>query len=263
VIGPLESLPVWGRAATWGALAGSGLLVGLIAAIVTRPAHGNIARVMAFGAGALLGTVSIQLVASAQKHAGIVRATVVLLVGALLFSIINLWLARAGAKNRKRCGECLPQETERDKPGSGRAIAIGTIIDALPEGLVLGIAVAQTTAPTIPVVAGFFLANVPESLSGSAGMYLAGRSKRYILSVWAAASLVTPVAAALGSVVFGAASPMAAGILDALSGGILLAMAVETMIPEAFDRAPLFSGTVAVLGFVTIAAVAGLASASH
>ena len=37
-------------------------------------------------------------------------------------------------------------------------------------------------------------------------------------------------------------------------------MAVETMIPEAFDKAPLFSGTVAVLGFATIAAVAALAS---
>ena len=121
--------------------------------------------------------------------------TVVFLGGALLFSMINVWLARAGAKNRKRCGECLPQENERDTPGSGRAIAIGTIIDALPEGLVLGIAVAQSAAPTIPVVAGFFLANVPESLSGSAGMYLAGRAKRYILSVWAAASVVTPVAA--------------------------------------------------------------------
>jgi len=262
VIGPLESLPVWGRAAVWGALAGSGLLVGLIAAVITRPAHGKIARVMAFGAGALLGTVSMQLIASAQEHAGIVVATVVILGGAVLFSIINVWLARAGAKNRKRCGECLPQENERDKPGSGRAIAIGTIIDALPEGLVLGIAVAQSVAPTIPVVAGFFLANVPESLSGSAGMYLAGRTKRYIVSVWVAASVVTPVAAGLASAFLAAASPMVAGILDALSGGILLAIAVETMIPEAFDKAPLFSGTVAVLGFAIIAAVAALTSVS-
>ena len=259
----LESLPVWGRAVVWGALAGSGLLVGLIAAIITRPAHAKIARVMAFGAGALLGTVSILLLVSAQEHAGIVRAAVVLLCGALLFSLINVWLARAGAKDRKRCGECVPQETEHDKPGSGKAIAIGTIIDALPEGLILGIAVAHGTAPTIPVVAGFFLANVPESLSSSAGMHLAGRSMRYIFSVWVAASVVTPVAAVLGSVFFAGASPMVAGILDALSGGILLAMAVETMIPEAFDKAPLFSGTVAVLGFAIIAAVAALASLSR
>ena len=176
----MESLPVWARAALWGALAGGGLLVGLVAAIITRPSHGNIARVMAFGAGALMGTVSIQLIVSAQEHAGILRTTVVFLSGALLFSLVNVWLARAGAKNRKRCGECLPQDNERDTPGSGRAIAIGTMMDALPEGLVLGIAVAHSMGPTVPVVAGFFLANVPESMSGGAGMHLAGRSKRYI-----------------------------------------------------------------------------------
>jgi hypothetical protein len=49
-----------------------------------------------------------------------------------------------------------------------------------------------------------------------------------------------------------------AGIFDAVSGGILVAMAVESMIPEAFDKTPLFSGTIAVLGFATIAALAVL-----
>jgi ZIP family zinc transporter len=256
--GFLDVLPIWARAAIWGALAGSGLLAGLLAAIVARPAHGAIARIMSFGAGALFGTVSIQLTISAQRHAGIARATIVLLLGALLFSIVNAWLARAGARHRKRCGECVPQENERDSPGSGQAIAIGTMIDALPEGLVLGVTVAQSMAPAAVVVAGFFLANVPESLSGSAGMHLAGRSPKYIFSVWGVATLVTPVAAVLGSLLFAAAPPSMAGAFHALSAGILLAMAVETMIPEALDKAPAFSGAVAVLGFAAIAAITAL-----
>jgi len=108
---------------------------------------------MAFGAGALLGTVS-QLAVSAQQHAGTARTAISLLVGALLFSLVNAWLAAAGARNRKRCGECAPQENERDRSGSGQAIAIGTIIDAFPEGLVLGMAVANSVAQTVAVVAG-------------------------------------------------------------------------------------------------------------
>ena len=44
-----------------------------------------------------------------------------------------------------------------------------------------------------------------------------------------------------------------------MSAGILLAMAVETMIPEAFEKAPAFCGAVAVLGFAVIAAIATLA----
>lgn len=247
---------IWVSAALWGFIAGSGLLVGLLVAYFTRPTHGAIARVMAFGAGALLGTVSIQLVLSAQEQAGVVRTTIVLLAGALLFSLLNVWLARAGAQHRKRCGECVAQANERDKPGSGRAIAIGTMLDAVPEGLILGIAVAHGAGPAIPVIAGFFLANVPEAMSASGGMYLAGRSMRYIISIWIGASLITPMAAVLGSIFFATASSGTAGTLDALSGGILLAMAVETMIPEAFHKAPLFSGTIAVLGFAIIAAIA-------
>jgi ZIP family zinc transporter len=250
----LADLPVWGRAAVWGTLAGSGLLVGILVAVMARPAHRTIARIMSFGAGALFATVAIQLTVSAHEHAGIMRATTFLLLGAATFSLVNVWLARRGAGNRKRCGECVSQENEADKPGSGQAIAIGTIIDALPEGLVLGIAVAQGASVPV-VVAGFFLANVPESLSGSAGMYLAGRSLRYIYSLWTVAILVTPLAAVLGSLLFAAATPTTAGILDALSAGILLAMATETMIPEAADQAPLFSGAVAVLGFAVVAAI--------
>ena len=251
-------MPVWGGAALWGILAGSGLFIGLLGVYITRPTHSNIARVMSFGAGALLGVVSLQLVLSAQAQAGVLRTTLALLCGALMFSLVNVALARAGARNRKRCGECTPQENERDTPGSGRAIAIGTVIDAFPEGLILGIAAAHGVTPAAPVVAGFFLSNVPESLSGGAGMYLAGRSKRYILTVWSAAVFVTPLAAALGSVFFAAVSRTTEGLLEGVSGGILLAMAVETMIPEAFDKAPLFSGTIAVLGFATIAALASL-----
>jgi zinc transporter, ZIP family len=253
----MSTAPLWTQAAVWGTLVGSGLLFGVLAAYIARPGHSAIARVMGFGAGALLATASIRLTISAQLHAGTVTATIFLLTGTLMFSCVNAWLARAGAKHRKRCGECVPQENERDRAGSGQAIAIGTIIDAVPEGLVLGIAVAHTT-PTVAVVVGFFLANIPESLSSSAGMHLAGRSRRYILSVWCAASMVTPVAAILGSIVFANASPEMAGILDAVSGGILVAMAVESMIPEAFDKTPLFSGTIAVLGFATIAALAVL-----
>jgi ZIP family zinc transporter len=255
-LGFLEVLPVWAQAAVWGTVAGSGLVAGFLAAKITRPEHAAIARVMAFGAGALLGTASIQLTISARQHAGTANAMLFLCGGALLFSSLNAWLARRGARNRKRCGECVAQENERDTPGSGQAIALGTIIDAIPEGLVLGIAVAQNVAPTVAVIAGFFLANIPESLSGSAGMYRAGRSLRYVSFLWLAASAVTPVAAVVGSLLFAAASPEVAGALDALAGGILLTIALETMIPEAFDKAPLFSGTIAVVGFAAIAAVA-------
>ena len=151
----MSTLPFWAQAALWGTVAGSGLLVGLLLAYGARPGHGAIARVMSFGAGALLSTASIQLTISAHMHAGTVRATIFLLTGAALVSGVNAWLAQAGAQNRKRCGECVPQDNERDTPGSGRAIAIGTIRGGGGGGGGGGIAITQGAAPAVAVVAGF------------------------------------------------------------------------------------------------------------
>jgi hypothetical protein len=58
------------------------------------------------------------------------------------------------------------------------------------------------------------------------------------------------LAAILGSVLFANSFPRGSGYSPRGSGGILLTMAVESMIPEAFDGTPLFrlsSGTIAVL----------------
>jgi zinc transporter, ZIP family len=179
------------------------------------------------------------------------------MIGALLFSCVNACLARGGAKHRKRCGECVPQENEHDRPGSGLAIAIGTMIDAVPEGLVLGISVAQSMAPAVAVVVGFFLANVPESLSGSAACTsLEGHpdtSFRFGRSVHGHPRCRYPRFRLVCQ-----CFPRGGGYVDAVSGGILVAMAMESMVPEASDKTPLFSGTIAVLGFATITALAVL-----
>ena len=40
--------------------------------------------------------------------------------------------------------------------------------------------------------------------------------------------------------------------MNTTSGGLLLSMVAETMIPEAFDEAPALSGTFAAVGFAII-----------
>jgi hypothetical protein len=144
------TLPLWLRRRSGGRSPEAACSFGLLAAYITRPGHGAIARVMGFGAGALLATASIQLTISARLHAGPVTALTFLLTGALVFSCVNAWLAREGGKNRKRCGECVRQENERDHPGNGLAIAIGTMIDAVSEGLVLGIRLRLALHTTWP-----------------------------------------------------------------------------------------------------------------
>ena len=100
------------------------------------------------------------------------------------------------------------------------------------------------------VVAGFFLANIPQGLSSASGMRSAGRSRRYIFTVWLGIPVITAAAAALGALVLGSASNEIPAVILAFAAGAVLAMLAEAMIPEAFENAQPFIGLITVIGFL-------------
>ena len=99
-------------------------------------------------------------------------------------------------------------------------------------------------------VAAVFLSNVPEGLSSAAGMKKAGRSATYIFGVWGAIALASGLAALLGYVALAGASPELIAGITAVAAGAILAMLVDTMIPEAAEQAHEFSGLITVAGFL-------------
>jgi zinc transporter, ZIP family len=244
---PTSADDVW-AALAWGGVSSVGLLVGAIAGSFSRTSHHAIAMGMSVGAGLLLAAVSLKVAADAIRVAGPVTAAASLLFGAAVFSASNTLLAQFGAATRKRCGECIQQPTESQSPGSGVAIALGTALDAAPEALVLGIALRDSIFPFALVIA-FSATNLPEALSSTAGMRAAGRSYTYIFLLWTAIAIGAALAIAAGYVAFGLLGNAWPPRLQAFGAGALLAMAAETMIPEAFHNSPRFSGLLAAFGF--------------
>ena len=238
---------VW-AALAWGAVSSAGLLIGAIAGSYSRLSHHAIAMAMSVGAGLLLAGVSLKVAADAIETAGPMEAAVSLLLGAGVFSACNALLARSGAAHRKRCGECVQQPAESQQPGSGVAIAVGNAMDAVPEALVLGIALGDRVVP-LTLVFAFSVGSLPEALSSAAGMRLAGRSYRYILLLWTGVAVGAALAIAVGYVGFSSLGPAWPPRLQAFGAGALLAMTAETMIPEAFHNSPRFSGLLAAFGF--------------
>jgi ZIP family zinc transporter len=241
---------VWAGLA-WGAVSSVGLVVGAVAGWFSRVPHHAIAMAMSVGAGRLLAALSLTLAAGAIRIAGPGLAVVSLLLGAAVFSVVNALLARFGAAHRKRCGECTPQPSESQQPGSGVAIALGTALDAVPEALVLGLTLRQPAFPLELVIA-ISVGNLPEALSGAAGMRTAGRSYRYIFFLWSAIAIGAAVAIAAGYTAFGSLGQSWPPRLQAFGAGALLAMTAETMIPEAFHNSPRFSGFLAAIGFCVL-----------
>ncbi|MER5720118.1 ZIP family zinc transporter [Streptomyces sp. NPDC002132] len=239
-------------AGLWGLLAGSALLLGALVGYGVRVPQKVIAMVMAFGAGVLLSAVSFELVGEAYDEAGLGPAAVGTLVGALAYTVGNLWLARRGARHRKRSGsvEGETQPSEGEQGGSGTALALGALLDGVPESAVIGVSLLDGGAVSLVTVAAVFISNVPEGLSSSAGMRKAGRSKAYVFGVWGAIAAASTVSAVLGYTVVGAFSPAVIAAVTAVAAGAILAMIADTMIPEAFENAHLAIGLVTVCGFL-------------
>jgi ZIP family zinc transporter len=203
---------------------------------------------MSVGAGLLLAGVSFKVAADAVRIAGPVSAALALLLGAAMFSASNALLSRFGAAHRKRCGDCIQQPVESQRPGSGVAIALGNALDAFPEALVLGISLRDRIVP-LALVFAFSVGNLPEALSSAAGMRAAGRSYRYILMLWGTIAIGAAIAIAAGYVGFRSLGEPWPPRLQAFGAGALIAMTAETMIPEAFHNSPRFSGLLAAFGF--------------
>ncbi|MFF0467228.1 ZIP family metal transporter [Micromonospora zamorensis] len=242
-------MPEWLQAGGWGLLAGSALLVGAAVGWFARVPQRVTASIMAFGAGVLLSAVSFELIAEAHEQGGLLPTALGAAGGAVVYTVANVALARHGARHRKRSGDQQPSENEQ--PGSGSAIAVGALLDGIPESVVIGASLLSGGTVSLVTVAAVFLSNVPEGLSSAAGMRQAGRTRRYVFLLWTGIALISGVAALLGNTLLGGAPPEVLAGITALAAGAILAMVTDTMVPEAFEDAHLLVGLVTVAGFLT------------
>ena len=240
-------MAVWLQAGLWGLLAGSALVLGALVAWFVPLRRTVVASVMAFGAGVLISALAFDLVAEAESKGGLLPTLAGFLGGAVVYVAANVALARRGARERKRSEDQQPSEAEQE--GSGAAIAVGALLDGVPESIVLGLTLLTGSGIGLPVLAAIFISNVPEGLSSAAGMKRAGRGATYVFGVWTGIAVASGLAGLLGCLLLQGASPALIAVITAVAAGAILAMVADTMIPEAFERTHLYAGLIATVGF--------------
>jgi len=245
----MEQVPMWLQAGFWGLVAGAALLLGAAVSYWVKVPARLVAGIMAFGSGVLISALSFELMDEAFRTGGFASTAVGFLGGAAVYTLANWLLAHHGAKHRKRSGE--QQKTEADKSGGGgAAIAIGALLDGIPESIVIGLSMLGGGKVSMVAVTAIFLSNVPEGLSSAAGMKKAGRSAGYIFGIWGGIAFASGLAALAGYTLFEGVPPGGVAATTATAAGAILAMLADTMIPEAFEEAHDFAGLITVAGFL-------------
>ncbi|MFD1213302.1 ZIP family metal transporter [Arthrobacter sp. GCM10027362] len=241
-------MPMWMQAWIWGTVGGAALVVGCGLAWKWRIPAKIVSSVMSFGAGVLISALAFELVEEAVNGGGLWPTVGGFLTGAVVYVAANALLARHGAKHRKRSGG--KQPSEQDKPGSGTAIAVGALLDGVPESVVLGVGLVTAGAVSPAMLAAVFISNVPEGLSSTAGMKKAGRSAGYVFGVWGGIAVISGLAALVGYAALQGSPAELVAFITAIAAGAILAMLADTMIPEAFEEHHILTGLIAATGFL-------------
>ncbi len=240
-------MPVWLQAGLWGMFAGAASLLGAIIGYAKKLSQKVIAGIMAFGSGVLISALSFELMEVAYKQSGLLPTAIGFFAGGLTYSGINGLLSRKGGKNRKRSSG---QPSEDDKKGSGTAIAVGALLDGIPESMAIGLTMLSGGVVSMATVLAIFISNIPEGLSSSAGMKEAGRSTKYIFGIWIGIAVLAGLSSLFGYTAYINLSVEARAATTAVAAGAILSMLAETMIPEAFEGTHDWAGLITSAGFI-------------
>jgi zinc transporter, ZIP family len=84
--------------------------------------------------------------------------------------------------------------------GSALAIVLGTVLDGIPESMVIGLTIFQGGAVGAAYLTAVFISNLPESISSTSGLLIGGWKKSRILWMWIAIALISGLASMCASI---------------------------------------------------------------
>jgi zinc transporter, ZIP family len=218
----------------WGFLSQSSLLLaGIVVCWVKVPTK-IIGILGGFGAGAMIAAVSFDLLPESQAHIEPWQTGVWMLVGVAVFLLADAYVD-------KRFGTA--------GVGGAMGIIVGSVVDGVPESLILGVQVGAGITISLGFVAAVFISNIPQAIAPSADLAQRGWGPRKLGGLWLAVVFACGVAAALGYLATDISSAVQGDRAAALAAGGLLAMLTNSLMPFSFNRGGAWAGAATAVGF--------------
>jgi zinc transporter ZupT len=130
------------------------------------------------------------------------------------------------------------------------AIWSGILVDTIPASLIIGMSSASTSGISLALIAGVFLADLPESITCAAHMQRGGMPRRRIMLLWTSIALITGLGAMIGALLPGTETANGMRFLQGVAGGAMLASIAEVMLPDAAEGGNGLTGLTTVAGFI-------------
>ena len=234
----------------WSAFATGTILIGMALAYRNLVSPRWTGLIMAFGAGAIISAATYQLVlgAVAEEQGAFFLVGIGIAAGALTFYLADRWVDHLGGADRMDMDGA-------QAGGSGTGILLGSLLDGVPESLVLGLSLVHSPQVSLAFIFAVAISNIPQGLGGTAGMLASGWARRKITGLWLAVCALSILAAALGYGMGQLFSGATGALADAFAAGALLVMLTDSMIPEALEHGGRETGLALVIGFGVAVAV--------
>jgi ZIP family zinc transporter len=228
----------------WGAVAAGSLIVGALLGVLRRWSDRPVGLVLAFGAGALVSGVSFELAQEGLRVGSPVAVAIGLAAGALSYFLADRAVERMGGRG--------------GGGAAGLPLALGALLDGIPEQAVLGIGIATGAGISVSLLVAIFVSNLPEAIGSASEMHEGGKSRAEILRLWLGVVVVCVAATIAGYALADAVGGEVKAGIDGFAAGALLVMLVDSMIPEASKKAGRTAGLVTTLGFAVAAGLSNL-----
>jgi ZIP family zinc transporter len=222
------------EAALWAVVAAASLVLGAWIAERFSVPRRVVGAAMGFGSGALIAAMAYELV----PDVNVTDRGVWLCfgAGAVVFYALD------GLIERRATGLA----------GPGVAIALGALLDGIPESTVLGIGIGVGGAVSIGFLIAVLVSNIPEGLSSTTALRTSLPPAR-VYALWAAIVVASGLAAALGYGIAVRVSAVDGRFVQAFAAGAVLTMLADSMMPEAFEEGGRPIALLTALGFAVAA----------
>lgn len=253
------------EAAFFGALAQSALVVGAILAwrfpVLKRPVI--VGALMAFGAGAIISAVAIDLVAVSYDEAGAGPTAFGIGIGCLIYFGIIALLERKGDVEHPvdvvEAVEGAPRPAAQAEAGHGhgaskkeaRNLTIGMVIDGIPESIAVGLTLhTATVGVSAALVGSIFISAIPEAIGIAAALLAGGLLMTKVLLRFSLIVVLGAVFAAVGYGLMAGISDSSQAVIQSIAAGALLVVVINEMIPIAVRSIKNWAGVLGAAGFV-------------